>query len=91
MEMQEMGVDRWGHGAGARIDAQLAVMSGAPDRYAAPLAAAAIEIGVQAGAATLPAIRVRKARVVGGKAIPARFEPIKLVAGGEISSANMVT
>jgi hypothetical protein len=54
-----------------------------PDRHAAPLAAAAIEIGVQAGAATLPAIRVRKARVVGGKAIPARFEPIKLVAGGE--------
>src|SRR3546814_6108596 len=56
MEMQEMGVDRWGHGAGVGVDAQLAVMSGAPDRCAAPLAASATEIGLQAGAATLPAI-----------------------------------
>src|SRR3546814_443133 len=52
MEMQEMGVDRWGHCAGVGVDAQLAVMSGAPDRRAAPLAASAAEIGLQAGAAT---------------------------------------
>src|SRR3546814_18835444 len=45
MEMQEMGVDRWGHGAGVGVDAQLAVMSGAPDRCAAPLAASAPDIG----------------------------------------------
>ena len=83
MEMQEMGVDRWGHGAGVGIDAQLAVMSGAPDRCAAPFAASAIEIGLQAGAATLPAISIREAGVGGDKAIPARFEPIKLTAGGE--------
>src|SRR3546814_4026362 len=49
---QEMGVDRWGHCAGVGVDAQLAVMSGAPDRRAAPLAASAAEIGLQAGAAT---------------------------------------
>src|SRR3546814_3777753 len=78
MEMQEMGVDRWGHGAGVGVDAQLAVMSGAPDRCAAPLAASATEIGLQAGAATLPAISVREAGLGGGKTIPARFEPITI-------------
>src|SRR3546814_2713594 len=83
MEMQEMGVDRWGHGAGVGVDAQLAVMSGAPDRCAAPLAASATEIGLQAGAATLPAISVREAGVGGDETIPARFEPIKLATGCE--------
>src|SRR3546814_3963605 len=58
-------------------------MSGAPDRCAAPLAASATEIGLQAGAATLPAISVREAGIGGGKTIPARFEPIKLAAGCE--------
>src|SRR3546814_17578674 len=54
-----------------------------PDRRAAPLAASAAEIGLQAGAATLPAIRVWKAGIGGGKAIPAHFEPRKPAAGGE--------
>src|SRR3546814_16214245 len=61
LEMQEMGVDRWGHGAGVGGDAQLAVMSGAPDRGAAPLAAPAPEIGLQPGTAAVPAITVRGA------------------------------
>src|SRR3546814_14760563 len=87
MEMQEMGVDRWGHGAGVGVDAQLAVMSGAPDRCAAPLAASATEIGLQAGAATLPAISVREAGVGGDETIPARFEPIKLATGCETGRA----
>src|SRR3546814_6401314 len=58
-------------------------MSGAPDRCAAPLAASATEIGLQAGAATLPAISVREAGVGGDETIPARFEPIKLATGCE--------
>jgi hypothetical protein len=82
MEMQEMGVDRWGHFSGMWIDAQLAVMSGRPDRCAAPLAASALEIGAQAGAATAGDQR-REAGVGGEQASAARFEPIELAAGRE--------
>src|SRR3546814_13835807 len=78
-----MVVDGWGHGAVFVVYAQLAVVTGAPDRCAAPHAASATEIGLQAGAATLPAISVREAGIGGGKTIPARFEPIKLAAGCE--------
>src|SRR3546814_18349819 len=58
-------------------------MSGAPDRCASPLAASATEIGLPAGAATLPAISVREAGVGGDETIPARFEPIKPATGCE--------
>src|SRR3546814_8243495 len=76
MEMQEMGVDRWGHGAGVGVDAQLAVMSGAPDRCAAPLAASATEIGLQAGAAQLPAVSPRAAGGGSDQPIPDPPAPI---------------
>src|SRR3546814_20838726 len=58
-------------------------MVGAPERCAAPLAASATEIGLQAGAATLPPISVREAGVGGDETIPARFAPIKLATGCE--------